>query len=113
LGTIKESLAASGPAMPDFDSSNILLCSSTVILAFSSDLDGGKGKLLRFLSADSPLLVVVSELLRDAELHKLSLLSTMLTKGLCLGLGLEKGFWVLGDKSKGEGIVTANGAFVV
>ena len=51
--------------------------------------------------------------LLDAALHRLSLLSTMVTKGLCLGLGLENGFWALGESVKGDGMLTASGALVV
>jgi hypothetical protein len=44
---------------------------------------------------------------REAALHRLSLLSTMLTNGLTLGLGLEKGLlFVRGD----SGMSTAGGA---
>ena len=56
--------------------------------------------------------MLVHELL-DAALHRLSLLSTIVTKGLCLGLGLENGFWALGERVNGDGMLTASGALVV
>jgi len=46
---------------------------------------------------------------RDAALHRLSLLSTMLTNGLTFGLGFENGLLALGDRGDG-GIITAGGA---
>ena len=90
------------------------LISLVDVLLAATPAEEGKGNELD--PGNPPLSFVpgrVPELLREAALHKLSLLSTIVTKGLCFGLGFENGFCPLGDRVCGEGITTAKGALVV